>query len=330
MHHSTSLAPMKNLIFGVLGQDGYFLSQALEKRGHEIVGVLNSRKVNTSIPHWRGESFKPKNVDFFNVQSLTELINNEKPDVIYNLVGFSSVRKSFLFPQECFSINLVFYELLLTALKQSRFANSARLVHCSSSEMYAGIENTLVDENTTPIPISPYGISKTAAHFLSQTYREAFGILVSNAILFNHESELRKDDFFFHRATSGVVDYYLGRTREIEIESIDFKRDWSFAGDVVEGLILMSSPREASDFVIASGKLYSGRDFFRVAFSHLGIDEDIDEVVVRRGVQRPVDHKGIAGNPAKIENELGWLPKLTFEKLVERVLVKEISKRTSI
>lgn len=303
------------------------MSKTLKTKNLEVIGILNSNKDYGQRTFHQCEVSRILSANFNDIEGLAKLIQEAQPNVIFNLVGFSSVSKSFLMTQECFDSNLLFYDRLLKAITRSSIADTIHVIQCSSSEMYANTAASHIDEQSQLNPASPYGISKAAAHLLSNSYRKSYNLKISNMILFNHESELRNENFFFRRATKGVVDYFYKKSNHISVSSLNFYRDWSFAGDIAKALHLVAQERAYSDFVVSSGVLNSGRDFFKIAFSHLGITQEINRVVVESQPDRPFDHKGLLGDSGRIKQELGWLPKLDFRQLVIRVIDEELATR---
>lgn len=320
---------MKNVIFGASGQDGHFLTSLLHQRGETIVGVFPSGRANKLNPSIEGRLSDKYYVDFQDGKELGYLLQKVSPDKIFNLAGFSSVHRSFVEAQECFSINFMFFERLLSAVKSNLADKLPHIFHCSSSEMYASSPDSFIDESSEMKPISPYGISKTASQHLAEVYREAYGLPVSTGILFNHESELRTPTYFSGKAVSGVVDIYLGAATELPLQSLNFSRDWSYAEDVVQAMYLISSLDNPSDFIVASGKLRSGRDFVHEAFTYLGLDEDWERFLTQSSAEtRPLDHQGKVGNFKKLNLATGWVPKTEFSKMIEKMIDSELKRRS--
>jgi len=195
--------------------------------------------------------------------------------------------------------------------------------------MYAGLTRTISITEETPVnPISPYGISKVASHYLSRLYREVYGLKISTGILFNHESEFRTMDFFTKRAAVGLVDFYLGNIAKVPIQALDFNRDWSYASDFAEAFEKISLQKESDDYVISSGALHSGRDFFKVGLKYLGLNIEVEEVVSFDNESiRPIDHRGLSGDNSKITKTLNWTPKVDFEQMVEKLISFELKER---
>lgn len=317
---------MKSVIFGVYSQDAAFLSDILKSAGHQVIGVRNIERVRRDSIRSLAAVDEVIDVEFSNIASLQEIFRIAEVGCAFNLVGFSSVYDSFLDPLSCNEVNFNFFHRLLEAARliQSR----AHIVQCSSSEMFGGTTESFVHEASELSPISPYGVSKAASHLLATVYRNSYFMNVSSSILFNHESEFRPAKFFTKRAALGLVDVYLGKAESIQLEKVDFERDWSFAGDVAKALSLIALSPTPGDFVVSSGSLRSGRDFLEIGLAYLGMQMRVDDIVVFKSNEvRPLDHHGFAGDSSKIRKSLGWSPEVGFEGLVKRMIDFELSLR---
>lgn len=310
---------MKCIIFGIDSQDAVFLSKYLREFGHEVIGVRNRERRYIQRTEAHSSFTDILSADFSEVASLQEIFSVDRITNVFNLVGFSSVSQSFHKPVECQDSNYIFYQKLLEAIRLKN--TGLHIVQCSSSEMYAGLKVATINESSELRPISPYGVSKSAAHLLSRVYREAYDMRITNAILFNHESEYRPSHFFSKRAATELLEVFHGRKSSVELENLDFARDWSYAGDVAKALILMATKESSDDFVVSSGVLNSGRRFLEVGIKHLGIKKTIEEIVkLPVAKSRPLDHPGFVGENSKIKDILGWEPEVGFEKMVEKIL----------
>jgi GDPmannose 4,6-dehydratase len=317
---------VRNLILGTSGQDASFLKDILTRQGQEVVGAQNTS------PSYRGRLVNRSSYsevvdfDFSSVDETTRVLDSSHYDAIYNLVGFSSVERSFVEPIKCFEANYLYFQNLLIAI--SKLRKPIKVFQCSSSEMYAGTRVDFVDESSHLSPISPYGISKASAHYLASAYRNAYGVNVSTGILFNHESELRPTHFFSKKVVVGLVDLFLGNREKIAINNIHFQRDWSYAGDFAEAFSLIMSKSDPDDFVIASGELHSGEEFIQTGLEILGMSGKVEDFVTEdTESRRPIDHQGKIGVSLKAQAEVGWKPKTTFEQMVRRMIDAELSLR---
>ncbi len=320
-----------NIITGARGQDGYFMAKSLKSSGETVFAIENKNfkhheNLRDSLSKQNPYVDKYYFLDFDDEIELTQFIDSIKPSVIYNFAGFSSVAKSFLHPQDCFDINVIWFDRLLRAIRKSRIRDSLSVFQCSSSEMYAKNLDS-IDESTELSPISPYGTSKSASHLLARTYRDIYGLTVHAGILFNHESERRPDSFVFKSAIKQAVECHLGLSNYISIQNIETERDWGFAGDYVEAMRLIVETGTSYEYVIATGIKKSVREVILVALSILGAEEKFEDLIQidPRGA-RDSDHKGSIGNIRKISREFLWTPKTTFESLVERIVENELAK----
>ena len=320
-----------NVITGARGQDGYFMAKSLKSSGESVFAIENK---NYKHPEYLMDSLSKQNpyvdryylVDFNDEIELMLFIDSIKPSVIYNFAGFSSVAKSFLYPQDCFDINVIWFDRLLRAIRKSRFRDSVSIFQCSSSEMYAKSVD-FIDESSELSPISPYGASKSVSHLLAKTYRDIYGLNVRAGILFNHESERRPDSFVFKSAIKQAVECHLGLSNRISIQNIDIERDWGFAGDYVEAMRLIMENGTSNEYVIATGIKKSVKEVILCALSILGVERKFEELIqIDSREVRESDHKGSIGNIRKIKRECSWTPKTTFESLVERITKHELAK----
>jgi GDPmannose 4,6-dehydratase len=199
-----------------------------------------------------------------------------------------------------------------------------RFVQASSSEIFGAALQNPQDENTPIAPHNPYGASKAFAHFMVQVYRDR-GLFASNAILYNHESPRRPITFVTRKIISGVAAIALGRADTITLGNLDARRDWSWAGDVVDALVLIAAADEPDDFVVASGISHTVRDFVEVAFAAAGVDDWESHVTVDSDLIRPADAPDMRGDASKIRNTLGWTPSMTFEQVVAAMVDHDIA-----
>jgi GDPmannose 4,6-dehydratase len=253
----------KALITGVTGQDGSYLAELLIENGYEVHGVVRRTSTpNTSrINHI--ERLVLHHGDMSDSVSLNEIVKAVHPDEIYNLAAQSHVKVSFEVPEQTAEAVGVGFLRLLEAVR--RFAPTAKIYQAGTSEMF-GTSAPPQSEDTPFHPRSPYGCAKLFAHSLGINYRESYGMFISNGILFNHESPRRGENFVTRKITKAVANIKLGKQRELVLGNLDARRDWGFAGDYVEAMWLMLQADTFDDYVVATGKTHSVRDFGELAF----------------------------------------------------------------
>ena len=243
------------------------------------------------------------------------------PDEVYHLA--SDVEPKLVFEEEgkTFNVNFLGTINLLHAIKQHK--PESRL-YCAGSSLMFGSVNTLPQSEETPMnPNTPYGIAKVAAHHFSKMYREAYGIFVCTGILFNHESPRRDECFLPRKITKAAARIKAGRQDKLLLGDIEVKRDWSFAGDVVESMWLMLQHDTPRDYVIGSGELHSIKELLQLAFGHVGMDWQ-QYVVSDPSLLRKVEYVNLCADPAKARNELGWEPKIQFRELIELMVNNDL------
>ena len=261
------------LITGITGQDGTYLSQLLLEKGYRVTGTLARRSSDTL---WR---LRESNVlgkislidaDLLDLSSLIRAIETSEPDEVYNLAAQSFVGSSWKQPLLTSDITGVGCVRMLEAV---RIVNPRiRFYQASSSEMFGKIQESVQNESTPFYPRSPYGVAKLMAHWATVNYRESFGMFACSGILFNHESPLRGIEFVTRKISDAVARIKLGYADELRLGNLDAQRDWGFAGDYVQAMWMMLQCDVPDDYVIATGKTSSVRDFCQLAFSHVGLD----------------------------------------------------------
>ncbi len=346
----------KALIFGISGQDGSYLAELLLKKGYTVIGVTRRVSVSTTerINHILPQITIAEG-DITDGFSVNKLIDQYKPDEIYNLAAQSHVGTSFKQPSLTWDITAGGVLNILEAIRYSPRKDDIRFYQASSSEMfgknYDEVEmKKYQDENTEFIPQSPYAIAKLAAHHLVRNYREGYGIHGSCGILFNHESERRGEHFVTRKITKWIGEFVkwsegaefgsslidlpkdedmvriYGRPLnkpefpKLRLGNLDAKRDWGHAEDYVNAMWLMLQQEEADDYVVATGETYSVRDFLDVAFAKIGIEDWSNLVVIDPQFYRPAEVDHLLGIPNKAEGELNWKRKVSFKDLVHRMV----------
>jgi GDPmannose 4,6-dehydratase len=308
------------LILGATGQDGQFLADFLLGKNYEVLGISRSKSPFQTNPlNLKRPSFKT--IDIANTQGLSELISNFRPDEIYNLAGESSVSKSFKDPEKTIESNVVGLVNLLSVLVNNPKLKSTRVFQASSAEMF-GSSNEPLNENSPFKPVSPYSISKLAAHKICHSYRENFGLWISCGILFNHESELRPDSFVFQKIITSAVAISRKEANSMTLGNLDISRDWGYSKEYVEAMWLILQADNPKDYVVATGTRHSLRDLIELVFKNLQIKGGLDEFIkIDSSFARPTDVESTVGDPRKIEADLGWKAKTRFEELVD-ILVR--------
>lgn len=313
-------------ITGVTGQDGSYLSQLLIDKGYQVHGLLrrSSQYSRTRLSSLRGaeedRQFQLHYGDVEDAAGLARLIRQIQPDEIYNLAAQSHVKVSFDIPDYTGAVTGLGAIKVLEAMRAVEC--NARFYQASSSEMF-GSEPPPQNEQTPFHPRSPYAVAKVYAYWATVNYREAYGIFAANGILFNHESPLRGENFVTRKISRGVADIVHGRANELRLGNLDARRDWGFAGDYVEGMWRMLQYHTPDDFVLATGESHSVRDFCELAFSRAGLNYR-NHVVSDTKFTRPAEVDHLLGNPAKAQNELGWVNLVDFRGLVELMVDSDL------
>jgi GDPmannose 4,6-dehydratase len=327
---------------GVTGQDGSYLAELLLAKGYEVHGIVRrSSSINRDrIDHlttWLGHAggaLKLSYGDLNDSSSLNRIVRTVRPDEIYNLGAQSHVKVSFDVPEYTGEIDALGTTRLLEAILESGL--SPRFYQASSSEMFGQPLETPQTERTPFAPRSPYAVAKLYAYWMTVNYRDAHGIHASNGILFNHESPRRGETFVSRKITRAVGRIVHGLQEALVLGNLNAKRDWGFAGDYVEGMWSILQQEEPDDYVFATGRSHSVREFCERAFTRggfeigwegqgldeLGRDAQSGRVLIRidKSYLRPTDVDHLEGDAAKARQRLGWTPKVTFEELVDRMV----------
>jgi len=304
------------LITGVTGQDGAYLAKLLLEKGYNVYGLLARRSSNTT---WRLRYLDIENDvqyvegDLTDQSSLIRGLAHFQVDEVYNLGAQSFVATSWLQPVLTGSVTGLGAVNLLEAIRLTN--PKIRYYQASTSEMFGKIQEPLQSEMTPFYPRSPYGVAKLYAHWMTVNYRESFGMHASSGILFNHESPLRGIEFVTRKITDGVARIKQGVQRELKLGNLEAKRDWGFAGDYVDAMWRIMQQPEPEDYVVASGRATSGREFCRLAFSHVGLNYE-KYVMVDPKFHRPAEVDVLQGDAAKAKQKLGWKPTTSLETLV--------------
>ncbi|MFZ9880464.1 MAG: GDP-mannose 4,6-dehydratase, partial [Phycisphaerales bacterium] len=320
------------LITGITGQDGSYLAELLLSKGYEVHGIIRrSSSFNTDRidhiyrdPHESGR-LRLHYGDLSDGNNLSRLMQEIKPDEVYNLGAQSHVRVSFDQPIYTVDVDATGVLKMLEAIRvfQEWSGKQVRFYQASSSEMFGKVQEVPQKETTPFWPRSPYGCAKVFGHWITVNYRESYGMHASCGILFNHESPRRGETFVTRKITRAVGRIKLGLQKKLYMGNIDALRDWGFAGDYVEAMWLMLQQPEADDYVIATGKMISVRQFAELAFGQVGLDyRDFIEIDPR--YFRPAEVEQLLGDMTKAKTKLNWVPKTSVEELARMMVETDL------
>jgi len=332
----------KAFITGITGQDGSYLAEFLLEKGYEVHGLVRRSSIDNTnrISHLLGE---PKRVtlhygDMTDAGSLSRILYKIEPDEVYNLAAQSHVKVSFDIPQYTGDVNAIGTVILLESI--SEVNPKIKFYQASSSELFGKVREIPQNENTPFYPRSPYAVSKLYAYWITVNYRESYDLFACNGILFNHESPRRGETFVTRKITRGIANILRGKIDCLYLGNLDAKRDWGFAGDYVEAMWLILQQEKPDDYVVATGKTHTVREFCELAFKAVGInliwegkgleekgvDKDTGKVLVRVSKEffRPAEVDLLLGDPTKAKTKLGWKPRVSFEELVEMMVKSDL------
>jgi len=308
------------LVTGITGQDGSYLAELLLQQGYTVVGMV--RRTSTinfdRIRHIQQE-IEIVQGDLLDQMSLISILQDYRPDEVYNLAAQSFVPTSFTQPVLTGEFTALGVTRLLDAI---RIVDPAiRFYQASSSEMFGKVREVPQTEDTAFYPRSPYGVAKVYGHWITVNYRESYGIYACSGILFNHESPRRGLEFVTHKITNAVAKIKLGLSNELRLGNLDSRRDWGYAPDYVRAMWLMLQQEEPDDFVIATGETHSVRDFLEESFGHADLDWQ-EFVVQDDSLYRPAEVDLLVGDASKAGRKLGWEPTVSFAELA-RLMVED-------
>jgi GDPmannose 4,6-dehydratase len=318
---------MRALITGITGQDGSYLADLLLDKGYDVIGMVRRASTETfeRIEHIQ-DRITLVQADLLDQLSIINILEEHRPDEVYNLAAQSFVPTSWVQPVLTGEFDALGVTKVLEAI---RLVNKKiRFDQASSSEMFGKVREVPQTENTPFYPRSPYGVAKVYGHFITVNYRESYGIPGSSGILFNHESPRRGLEFVTRKITDGAVRIKLGLANQLALGNLDAKRDWGFAGDYVRAMWMMLQQPTADDFVIATGEMHSVADFCKLAFEHLDMDYR-DFVVKDPRYVRPAEVDLLLGDPSKARKQLGWEPAVSFKQLVDMMVDADMARLKS-
>ena len=328
------------LITGITGQDGSYLAELLLEKGYEVHGIVRRASlINTHRIDHIYNKIKLHYGDLTDSTNLIRVIQAVKPDEIYNLGAQSHVKVSFEIPEYTGQVDALGTLRILEAVRILGMEDKVRIYQASTSELYGKVQEFPQSETTPFYPRSPYGCAKIYGYWITKNYREAYGLYACTGILFNHESPRRGETFVTRKITMGLKAISEGKQNVVYLGNLNAKRDWGHARDYCEAMWLMLQQDEPEDFVIATGKQYSVREFVEEAAPHFGFDIEWhsngeDEIGMDKKTKktiiavdpkyyRPSEVATLMGDSTKARIELGWEPKTTFKELVKEMCENE-------
>ncbi|MBS0628385.1 MAG: GDP-mannose 4,6-dehydratase [Verrucomicrobia bacterium] len=333
------------LITGVTGQDGSYLAELLLEKGYSVLGLVR-RSSSTNLkriePLLKNPFLQIVEGDLLDTASLRTILQKYSPDEIYNLAAMSHVQSSFTLPEYTMEVNGVSVLRFLEAIRQ--IVPDAKVYQASTSELFGKVSTSFQNEATPFHPRSPYGIAKLCAFWAIRNYKEAYGLYACNGILFNHESPRRGEEFVSRKISLAVNKIASGKQEKLVLGNLEAKRDWGYAKEFVYGMWQMLQLDKPEDFVLATGKAHTVREFVEKAFMEIGIiiswqgsgveEKGVDQETGRTLVEvskeffRPAEVDFLLGDALKAKEKLGWEPKTTFAELVS-LMVKKDQERIS-
>jgi GDPmannose 4,6-dehydratase len=341
------MAKKKALITGITGQDGAYLAELLLSKGYEVHGIRRrSSSFNTGRiehlyqdEHESGTSLFLHYADMTETVSIQRVISLVEPDEIYNLAAQSHVAVSFLQPEYTAETDALGALRVLEAVRNCNLIEKTRIYQASTSELYGQAQEIPQSETTPFHPRSPYGVAKLYGYWITANYREAYNAYACNGILFNHESPIRGETFVTRKITRGLTRIKEGLQSKLYMGNIDALRDWGHAKDYVRMMWMMLQQDTPDDYVIATGKQYSVRQFIEIAAMRLGMEirwegkgkdeKGFDQhgqciIEIDPRYYRPAEVETLLGDPSKAKNKLGWEPQITFEELVKDMVDSDL------
>lgn len=317
----------KALITGITGQDGSYLAELLLSKGYEVAGLVRrSSTVNFErIGHIQDRlALVPG--DLLDQTSLIQVLEETRPDEVYNLAAQSFVKTSWSQPVFTGEVTALGVTRLLDAIRM--VDPSIRFYQASSSEMFGKVQEVPQRESTPLYPRSPYGVAKVYGHWITINYRESYGLHATSGILFNHGSPRRGLEFVERKVSDGAARIKLGLSSKLALGNLDSQRDWGFAGDYIRAMWLMLQQDKPEDYVIASGVTHSVQRLCEVAFEHVGLDWH-DHITQDEQFMRPAEVDLLVGDASKAGSILGWEPDVSFEDMVRMMVDADLERLKS-
>lgn len=310
------------LITGVTGQDGSYLAEFLLSQGYRVAGMV--RRTSTinfdRIRHIQND-IEIVQGDLLDQMSLVDILEEHRPDEVYNLAAQSFVPTSWKQPVLTGEFTALGVTRMLEAIRTVNL--KIRFYQASSSEMFGKVQEVPQNEHTSFYPRSPYGVAKVYGHWITVNYRESYDLFACSGILFNHESPRRGLEFVTHKVTHGVAKIKLGKSNELRLGNLEARRDWGYAGDYVRAMWLMLRQPQPDDYVVATGETHSVRELCELAFGHVGLNYR-DHVVQDPRYFRPAEVDLLVGDASKAGRVLGWEPSMTFKELIEMMVEADL------
>ena len=340
----------KALITGITGQDGSYLAELLLEKGYEVHGLRRRTSLSTHnlkrIAHLDEKIYNANSNlhlhygDLTDTSNLTRLLQEIKPDEIYNLAAQSHVHVSFDVPEYTANSDAIGVLRILEAIRILKLEGNIKFYQASTSEMYGLVQEVPQKETTPFYPRSPYGVAKLYGHWITINYREAYNMFTTSGILFNHESPRRGESFVTRKITLAVSNISKGKQKTLKLGNLDAKRDWGFAPEYVEAMWLILQQDKPDDYVISTGKMHSVREFVEHAFNFIGVNiewkgKGVNEIgfdsksgeeriLIDPYYYRPSEVDILIGDSSKAKEKLGWEPRTTFEELVQIMMENDI------
>ena len=314
----------KALITGVNGMDGSYLADLLLEKGYKVYGMerRSSSKNRTNTVHLEGK-INFINGDLTDQNSLFRCIKESDPDEVYNLGSQSFVGESWNTPEQTSDVTGLGVLRVLEAIRE--YGKGIKFYQASTSEMFGRMVENPAKETTPFYPRSPYGVAKLYGHWITKNYRESYDMFNCSGILFNHESERRGIEFVTRKITDGVARIHLGLRDDITLGNLDSKRDWGYSPDYVKSMWLMLQQDEPNDYVIATGKSHSIREFLDAAFQHIGIVHWGEYVKQDPRFMRPAEVDVLRGDSTIARDDLGWTLSTSFQEMISKMVSNDIN-----
>lgn len=312
------------LVTGITGQDGSYLADFLLEKGYQVIGMVRRSSTVTfeRISHIQ-DDIEIIQGDLHDQSSLVDVMEKYRPDEVYNLAAQSFVPTSWNQPVLTGEVTALGVTRMLEAIRMTN--PKARFYQASSSEMFGKVREVPQRESTPFYPRSPYGVAKVYGHWITVNYRESYDLFAVSGILFNHESPRRGLEFVTRKITYGAARIKLGLAKELRLGNLEARRDWGFAGDYVRGMWMMLQHDRPDDFVLGTGKTFSVRELCQAAFNHVGLNYE-DYVVQDPRFYRPAEVDLLVSDPTKANQELNWIPTVSFQELVEMMVEADLKR----